>query len=90
MQKMQKNAGNLQKICVKAPDIIMSGDISIKTAMSVFTKAKLESVTVGGDCHCVDDKNDNQIINPNQRKNYDTGKWDEKDYDDAVFRNNNK
>ena len=26
----------MQKICVKAPDIIMSGDISIKTAMSVF------------------------------------------------------
>jgi hypothetical protein len=44
----------MPKICVKAPEIVMSGDININTAMTVVTKAKLESVTVGGDCDCGD------------------------------------
>ena len=44
----------MPKICVKAPEIVMSGDININTAMTVVTKAKLESVTVGGDCVCGD------------------------------------
>ena len=44
----------MPKICVKAPEIVMSGDINISAAMAVVTKAKLESVTVGGDCYCGD------------------------------------
>jgi len=42
----------MPKICVKAPEIVMSGDININTSMAVSTKAKLESVSVGGDCAC--------------------------------------
>jgi len=37
---------------VKAPEIVMSGDVTINTGMAVTSKAKLESVTVGGDCAC--------------------------------------
>lgn len=44
----------MPKICVKAPEIAMSGDIAISASMSVFTKAKLDSVTICGDCHCGD------------------------------------
>jgi len=42
----------MPKICVKAPEIAMSGDVSIKAGMTVVTKAKLESVQVGGNCDC--------------------------------------
>lgn len=44
----------MPKICVKAPEIVMSGDINIATAMAVSTKAKLESVSVNGGCECGD------------------------------------
>ena len=44
----------MPKICVKAPEIVMSGDININSGMTVVTKAKLDSVTVGGDCDCGD------------------------------------
>ena len=44
----------MPKICVKAPEIVMSGDINISAAMTVVTKAALESVTIGGDCDCGD------------------------------------
>ena len=49
-----ENLWKMPKICVKAPEIVMSGDINISAAMTVVTKAKLESVTVGGDCDCGD------------------------------------
>lgn len=42
----------MPKICVKAPEIVMSGDVNIHAGMAVSTKAKLESVSVGGDCAC--------------------------------------
>jgi len=42
----------MPKICVKAPEIVMSSDINMSAAMAVSTKAKLESVSVGGDCAC--------------------------------------
>jgi len=42
----------MPKICVKAPEIVMSGDVNINAGMAVSTKAKLESVSVGGDCLC--------------------------------------
>lgn len=44
----------MPRICIKAPEIVMSGDITINTGMAVTSKAKLESVTVGGDCACGD------------------------------------
>jgi len=42
------------RICVKAPEIVMSGDIGMTAAVAVSTKAKLESVSVKGDCDCGD------------------------------------
>lgn len=42
------------RICVKAPEIVMSGDVAITAGVSVSTKAKLESVSVKGDCECGD------------------------------------
>ena len=51
----------MPKICVKAPEIVMSGDINISAAMTVVTKAKLESVTIGGGCDCGDVPSDEHI-----------------------------
>ena len=42
----------MPKICVKAPEIVMSGDVNIQSGIAVTTKAKLESVTVNGGCEC--------------------------------------
>ena len=42
----------MPKICVAAPEIVMSGDITISASMSVMTKAKLDSVTIAGECAC--------------------------------------
>jgi len=44
----------MPKICVKAPEIVMSGDIHITAAMAVTTKAKLDSVQVQGGCECIE------------------------------------
>jgi len=43
-----------KRICIKSPEIVMSGDINISSNFNVVTKAKLDSVAVGGDCECHD------------------------------------
>jgi len=42
----------MPKICVKAPEIVMSGDVNINAGLAVSTKAKLDKVEVGGGCKC--------------------------------------
>ena len=44
----------MPRICIKAPEIVMSGDVAIKSSVAVSTKAKLESVSVNGGCVCPD------------------------------------
>lgn len=42
----------MPKICVNAPQIVMSGDVHINAGLAVSTKAKLDSVDVAGGCKC--------------------------------------
>merc|ERR1712187_184695 len=50
--RVERKPVKMPKICINAPDIVMSGDVSINAALSVSTKAKLDSINVGGDCDC--------------------------------------
>jgi len=43
---------NMPKICVSSPEIVSNGDISIHAKVGVVTKAKLEEISVRGNCEC--------------------------------------
>ena len=44
----------MPKICVQSPEVVMSGDINIHAQVAIVTKAKLDAISVRGDCKCDD------------------------------------
>ena len=44
----------MPKVCIKAPEIVMSGDVGLNAQFNVSTKAKIDSVSVAGGCECPD------------------------------------
>jgi len=42
------------KICVQSPEVVMSGDINIHAQVAIVTKAKLDAISVQGNCSCDD------------------------------------
>merc|ERR1711924_332036 len=48
------NSKNIKmaKICVQSPEVVMTGDINLHAQVAVVTKAKLDAVSVKGDCKC--------------------------------------
>jgi len=40
------------KICVNSPEVAMHGEINIHAQVAIVTKAKLDAISVGGECHC--------------------------------------
>jgi len=42
----------MAKICVRSPEVVMTGDINLHAQVAVVTKAKLDAVSVKGDCKC--------------------------------------
>ena len=44
----------MPKICVQSPEVVMSGDINIHAQVAIVTKAKLDAISVQGNCECGD------------------------------------
>ena len=42
----------MPKICVNSPEVAMHGEINIHAQVAIVTKAKLDAISVGGECHC--------------------------------------
>jgi len=42
----------MPKICVQSPEVVSQGEISIHAQVSIVTKAKLDEITVAGECQC--------------------------------------
>jgi len=42
----------MAKICVQSPEVVMNGDINLHAQVAVVTKAKLDAISVKGDCKC--------------------------------------
>merc|ERR1711970_127578 len=47
----EKNS-KMVKICVNSPEVAMHGEINIHAQVAIVTKAKLDAISVGGECHC--------------------------------------
>merc|ERR1719284_951385 len=45
----------MTKICVASPEVVMTGDINVHAQVAVMTMAKLDMVSVGGNCQCDSD-----------------------------------
>jgi len=44
----------MPKICVQSPEVVATGEINIHARVNVTTKAKLDEITVAGNCQCED------------------------------------
>jgi len=44
----------MPKICVQSPEVVMSGAINIHAQVAIVTKAKLDAISVQGNCECGD------------------------------------
>jgi hypothetical protein len=44
----------MPKICVQSPEVVSEGEIRIHAVVNVTTKAKLDEITVQGNCECAD------------------------------------
>ncbi|CBY21038.1 unnamed protein product [Oikopleura dioica] len=40
------------EICVASPEVVMHGDINLHAQVAVVTKAKLDAISIKGDCKC--------------------------------------